>query len=179
MGGKSRRGTYLGLLSGEFEFRLSGLPCLLLPLGLLGSIGSGTLGLFTSIDPGLGRLGLPGPGLSLGLLGSVSSGTLDILLSLCRLSSSLHLSRILVAQYNETYRSPLLLGLDSSLCSDISTLGLGLFKLLLVSSSLDSGSSLLFGPSPVGNILPGPGQLELDGSVTECCLSVSIKSETV
>jgi len=89
-------GTYLALLSGEFEFRLSGLPCLLLPLRLLGSFGSGTLGLFTSVDPSLGRLGLSGPGLSLGLGSGFSTLclSLGLLLSLSRLSSSLLVSLV-------------------------------------------------------------------------------------
>jgi hypothetical protein len=167
------RGTHLALLSGELEFRLSGLPCLLLPLGLLGSLGSGTLGLFTSIDPGLGRLGLPVPGLSLGLgSGFTTLGlSLSLLLSLSRLSSSLLVSPFLVCDQKKTYGSPLLLWLGGSLFSNDTSLIDDLLVLLGVSGSLGGSSSLLACLSPLGNILLGPRQFKLDSSVTECWLS--------
>lgn len=109
------RGTYLALLSGEFEFRLSGLPCLLLPLGLLCSRGSGTLGLFTSVDPGLGRLGLSGPGLSLGLgSGFTTLGlSLGLLLSLSRLSSSLLVSSVIVCPQSRLTGALFFFGLEA------------------------------------------------------------------
>jgi len=168
------RGTYLALLSGEFEFRLSGLPCLLLPLGLLCSRGSGTLGLFTSVDPGLGRLGLSGPGLSLGLgSGFTTLGlSLGLLLSLSRLSSSLTCQLRNSMSSKQTDGSPLLLWLGSSLFSNDTSLVEDLLVLLRVSGSLGGSSSLLACLSPLGNILLGPGQFKLDSSVTECCLSV-------
>jgi len=108
-------GAYLALLSGEFEFRLSGLPCLLLPLGLLSSFGSGTLGLFTSINPSLGRLGLSGPGLSLGLGSGLSALglSLSLLLSLSRLSSSLLISSYLVRDQSRPTGALFFFGLEA------------------------------------------------------------------
>lgn len=108
-------GTYLALLSGEFEFRLSGLPCLLLPLGLLGSLGSGTLGLFASVDPSLGRLGLPVPGLSLGLgSGFTTLGlSLGLLLSLSRLSSSLFVSSATISPQSRLTGALFFFGLEA------------------------------------------------------------------
>jgi hypothetical protein len=87
--------TYLAGLAGELELGLSGLPGLLLPLGLLLSLGGGsTLGLLT-VDPGLLGLGLPVSGLSLGLGSSLAIGTLgtsDLVLTLGGSPSSLTVS---------------------------------------------------------------------------------------
>jgi hypothetical protein len=163
--------SYLARLSGKLEFRLSRLLGLLCLLWLLGTLSS-SLGLFTSVDPGLLSLGLPVSGLSLGLGSSlaitVCGLSFDLFTTLGRLSSSLYHQLGVLWDIQQTYRCPLLLGLGFTLLADNATLVDGLLALLQVSGSFGSGSSFIPCLSPLGDFILGSGQFQSNSSITEC-----------